>query len=152
MAARLYIALRSDLLGMSPGRAAAQASHGTSTFHEKFNSLPETSLTYSLKRAVNEWKEEAEGFGTAIVLKATYGEILDLQDQAVLARAENSDTSKDNFYFRRIIDPQYFYKGPGELFEAKDVLTGAVVFIPDESREVEEVGRLFEKIYALPLF
>lgn len=150
MATRLYIVLRSDLLGMSPGRAAAQASHGTSDFHESFAGLSvSTSPAHSMmKSSFKEWKSEAGNFGTAIVLKATYSEIIDLLHDADSARLK--DPSKYNFYWKEIIDPEYFYKGPGELFEAHDVMTGAVFFIPPNGSE--ETEKLYEKIAVLPLF
>ena len=151
MAARLYIVLRSDLIGMSPGRAAAQASHGTSDFHESFGTLKISTVAGHsfMKGAFEDWKREAGNFGTAIVLKASYPEIMDLLDLAFNAR--HVDPSKYHFYSSKIIDPQYFFKGPGELFEARDVTTGAVFFIPDPIKN-PELAKLAEKVGLLQLY
>lgn len=54
---RLYILIRNDIPSLNPGKAIAQASHAVSQFMTKF---PEEA---------KEWCEEADGFGTTIVME-----------------------------------------------------------------------------------
>lgn len=127
----LYIVLRNDLIGMSPGRAAAQASHGTSQFHEAHRDLDVTTApSFSfMKQAFKDWKREAGKFGTTIILQASQKQLTSLVSFAgagVLA-------DRFDFWFSEIIDPEYCVSGNEEIFVGKDIRTGAVFFVPEES-------------------
>ena len=60
---RLYILIRNDLHSMNPGKAIAQASHCVSQFMTKY------------PKEAKKWCEEADGFGTSIVMEGTLEQI-----------------------------------------------------------------------------
>jgi peptidyl-tRNA hydrolase len=64
----LYILMRNDLPSMNAGKAMAQASHASNAFwHE-----------YSQRKEVKAWaKSTKQGFGTVLVLSASYLGIID---------------------------------------------------------------------------
>ncbi len=67
----LYVLMRTDLPDYVPGKAMAQANHaGTQFLHEAF----QTHGT-ELPNDIKDWLDMGNGFGTCIVLGATYPEI-----------------------------------------------------------------------------
>lgn len=100
MSNRLYILIRTDLPSMTTGRAMAQASHASNAFIHK----------YGKRKEVQEWqKETKQGFGTAIVLAASLGEINDvfLQLNALFPNGIQD----------YVIDPEYGIKTNKEMFD-----------------------------------
>lgn len=68
----LYILVRSGLASMNPGKAAAQAGHGVSQFRHEAIKFGSPNLD-SMLRA---WEDETSGgFGTCLVLSATYEQL-----------------------------------------------------------------------------
>lgn len=71
---RLYILMRTDMdYSMSPGRKMAQASHAANQAQTKI-----LSKGFHVADAFRQWLQEADGFGTAIVLGCTDAEIKDV--------------------------------------------------------------------------
>ena len=69
---RLYIMMRNDLVDLNPGKAMAQAAHAANqAIHESNNYRSNRLLTQYLK----EWQDQAQGFGTTIVLSASKSQI-----------------------------------------------------------------------------
>lgn len=65
----LYILMRTDLPSQGPGRACAQASHATSVLDHEWKG----------NKDVKDWKAQTQyGYGTCIVLGATWAEITDI--------------------------------------------------------------------------
>lgn len=148
----LYILLRTDLLGMSPGRAAAQASHATSLFHEKMTTLNYFSKDVVHSRLISNystWKSEAGQFGTTIVLGASARELHELFNKSIEAKIKSLDMQ--SFYYSEIIDPEYYIKGPDELFKGQNILTGGVFFFVDPIYN-EQVQSILEEIKTLQLY
>jgi peptidyl-tRNA hydrolase len=120
---RLYIVVRDDLpLSMTKGRAAAQASHATSVFHETFEKFISSGINQFLSSEYLKWKKETpQGFGTVYVKKASYAKIKEaiaLSDQLACIAKE-------------VIDPEYHLKDGSLIFKAYDVTTGMFAFGPD---------------------
>lgn len=69
----LYILMRNDLPSMNVGRAAAQASHASNAFIYDFGKRKEVKIWQSYT---------SQGFGTAIVLSASRGDIQNVLDIA----------------------------------------------------------------------
>lgn len=83
---RLYILMRTDLDSLTPGRAAAQASHATNIFM----------LRHGGKPLVKKWQRQTnQGFGTCIVLGASKEVI-----RTIIG-------IKDKFCKGWVIDPEY---------------------------------------------
>lgn len=113
---RLYILMRNDLQSMNPGRAMAQASHASNAFIHKYG-----------KRAdVKKWqKETSQGFGTAIVLAASIGDIHDL-----ISRLPHSIPAC------MVVDPEYGVKTTREILSMinyKKIMLEKTVFNEDGS-------------------
>lgn len=131
MSRPLYIILREDLIGMCPGRAAAQASHGTSDFHESMVHLSLSHPSGPSKFVVENyqrWKREAGNFGTVIVLRAPTEELNRLWE---LLWSFKNPGSNFTFWVKKIIDPEYCIRSQDDLFTASNVVTGLTVFIPE---------------------
>ena len=99
---------------MSPGRAMAQASHASNAFIAK----------YGHRKDVKKWqKETTQGFGTAIVLSASYQNIRDI----FYNLAEPHDF---------VVDPEYGVKTNIEILSLIDVskiIESLTVFSDDGS-------------------
>lgn len=93
----LYILMRNDLGSLGPGRAAAQASHAANAFiHNHGNTKDAKSWSATT----------SQGFGTAIVLSATFEQIKEKCSTAIA----------ENFLCDTIIDPDYAISFSAELF------------------------------------
>lgn len=76
----LFILMRTDMLSMNPGKAIAQGSHATSMFHTVMepsaNDLPYFVDNVPDSRAdYEEWRAQANGFGTVLTLGCTESEM-----------------------------------------------------------------------------
>lgn len=68
---RLYVLMRNDLKSMTPGRCMAQSNHAASVLEHEFGDHTN----------VQEWKRQTkQGFGTCIVLSASYYKIQQIID------------------------------------------------------------------------
>ena len=131
--ARLYIIPRTDMATMTPGRAIAQATHAATKFvfdikHQfKFD---KDSYNSELKEMLTDYLDEANGFGTTIVLKpktefdqeAEFNQLLD---------AVVNDESLDFVYpmiGNVVIDPEYAVKDGDHVHIVPDVVTCAYFF------------------------
>lgn len=86
--------MRNDLESLSPGRAAAQASHASNAFIYKFGEGARLK-----DPAVVEWqKQTSQGFGTAIVLSASLDQINVILKSKKLCQ---------KFIIGCVIDPDY---------------------------------------------
>ena len=147
----LYIFLRSDMKSMSPGRAAAQASHATSVFHHWMSENVESFMQFKSENAevryddsrmvdlIDNWLTATpQGFGTTIVKGALPA---DMELLHGLAEVEN-------IYADYVVDPDYVIKD-GEEFFTSEVVTGLVLF----GRELlEDSSQLNLLIQTAPLF
>jgi peptidyl-tRNA hydrolase len=99
---RLYILMRNDLDSLSPGRAAAQASHASNAFIHKFG--PGARLH---DNSVDEWQNQTnQGFGTTIVLSASLDQINVILKSKKLCQ---------KFIVGCVIDPDYAIKVTHEI-------------------------------------
>jgi len=97
----LYILMRNDLGSMQSGRAAAQASHAASAFWHK----------YGKTKDAQAWAASTpQGFGTAIVLGATFEQIKE-KCAAAISQKFPCDT---------VIDPDYAIAFSSELLPYLD--------------------------------
>src|SRR5687767_4956007 len=65
--------MRNDLVDLNPGKAMAQAAHAANQF---MHSVVIPALDKGpLKNYLTEWRDQAQGFGTTIVLSATKSQI-----------------------------------------------------------------------------
>lgn len=92
----LYILMRTDLPSMQSGRAAAQASHAANAFWHKYKNQSD---------AKNWASQTAQGFGTAIVLGATFDQIKE-KCAAAITKHFPCDT---------VVDPDYVVPISSEL-------------------------------------
>jgi peptidyl-tRNA hydrolase len=99
---RLYILMRNDLQSLTPGRAAAQASHASNAFIHKFG-----------KRAdVKEWQRQTEqGFGTAIVLGVDNKQLISIFEQPAIKHWLVKD---------KVYDPEYVIRVTHEIEQFLD--------------------------------
>lgn len=97
----LYILMRVDLLSLSNGRAAAQASHASNAFWHKYGKTKEAQA----------WASSTDqGFGTAIVLGATFEQIKERCAEAI----------KQKFPCDTVLDPDYAIQFSAELIPFMD--------------------------------
>lgn len=67
---RLYIMMRNDLVDLNPGKAMSQAAHAANQFIHSCSPNAYQKIQY-----VREWQDQAQGFGTTIVLSASKSQI-----------------------------------------------------------------------------
>jgi len=105
---RLYILMRNDLESMAIGRAMAQASHASNAFIKQFGNVG----------AVIEWQNQTnQGFGTSIVLAASYNEIKEVfYTNWSFKIHKNEHTNILNY----VVDPEYSIKVTREVFNLID--------------------------------
>lgn len=95
---RLYIVVRTDLASMNPGRVAAQVSHAASQAAAVGFSSDKDTYSWDFYR---EWSNQANGFGTAIVLAIPPDRSLDQEYSKILSQlAMNAPSGL-------VIDPEY---------------------------------------------
>ena len=91
----LYILMRTDLPSMNAGKAMAQASHASNQFiHHHRRSL-----------STEGWAEKSTGFGTVLVLGATYSEL-----NSIITNTQNDQVVSD-----RVVDTTYPYVVSNEI-------------------------------------
>ena len=89
--------MRTDLPSMNAGKAMAQASHASNQFMHSHGKSPEAM----------EWANETDaGFGTVLVLAATFNDILNVQSFVINNDSVVADT---------ILDPTYPYIVDSEI-------------------------------------
>lgn len=131
--------MRNDLPSMNAGRAMAQASHASNQFVYEFGK----------NSNVKSWQEDANGFGTVIVLSAKESQIISITSKCI-------DT---NIPAAMVFDPTYGYILPNEVarcidrstFTAEPItkdehsvmffrneLTCGYVFLPENSENKEQ--------------
>jgi len=131
----LLILMRNDMESMTPGRAAAQASHATSDFTNQMESLlSHTQIEYK------KWKESTtQSFGTTIVVGVD-------EDQMNLY----TDYSRDAYCCGIIKDPTYPIRD-GKTTHYVKVDTCAWIFI-NSPYPISDNPNLFSELKQLPLF
>lgn len=82
----LYVIMRNDLASMNPGKACAQCNHAGTQF-----------LTLTDKSLYTGWLNQANGFGTVIVLTGSIKQIDDAINSAKLF----------NYTAEKVMDPTY---------------------------------------------
>ena len=136
----LLIIMRNDMTSMSPGRAAAQASHATS----RFTMLAEhPKRTHSWDNDYLAWKESTpQDFGTAIVVAASGGELDYLIKKA----------KKLMFLAETIIDPDYSLRD-GNTVHHLNIPTCGFIFM-DTNSNLRHASRdnFIQETKFLPLF
>jgi peptidyl-tRNA hydrolase len=63
--------MRNDLVDLNPGKAMAQAAHAANQFTNYYDKNVVRIFTQEMDGAYREWQNQAQGFGTTIVLSAT---------------------------------------------------------------------------------
>lgn len=124
----LYVVMRTDIPQMNPGKAIAQGMHGQSLIADSFaiDAVNADEDNWSSKvTAYQKWLDQANGFGTTIVLEASQDEWNEaLENNAEFRRAFRPDLS----YCNEIRDPTYPYTNHyGDRFTREEV-TGWVIF------------------------
>lgn len=120
---RLYLIMRSDIPDMTPGKLAAQCSHVTSVFEDWGR---DTTNGSSSEGHYYQWKEQAQHFGTTIVLSATKANILKFLER--------------NYLNDAVIDPSYPWKNYyGESFLSEEIV--GTWFFAVSDIDVEEVSK-----------
>lgn len=66
----LYVLMRNDLKSMTAGRAAAHAAHAANQMVYHLREIGDAAFDDTYERMLQEWEEQADGFGTTIVLAA----------------------------------------------------------------------------------
>lgn len=107
---KLYILVRNDLFSMNCGKAMAQASHASSQFVTKY---PKES---------KKWCNEADGFGTTIVMEGTKEQINKVMNTTEMKSLPHGD----------IIDPTYPFKLQLEVSKIAVFYDNYNVVIDDE--------------------
>ena len=120
---RLYIMMRNDLVDLNPGKAMAQAAHAANqAIHESNNYRSNRLLTQYLK----EWQDQAQGFGTTIVLSASKSQIQQIIPLAI------SEGYLANFTF----DTSYPIKDGNDTITV-NAMTCAYVFVAPYTEDYE---------------
>ena len=132
--ARLYILMRTDMdYSMTPGRKMAQASHAANQAQTKllkdYDPADDRYSDYAPNRFAA-WIEEADGFGTAIVLGCTMDDIWKVHHQQ---HHVNYD-----FDCGVVHDPEYYIKD-GDVYHQLSVDTCAWVFGSPDNPYVKEL-------------
>jgi peptidyl-tRNA hydrolase len=117
----LYILIRTDMLTMTPGRAAAQSSHITSACEKD-------SVDFETEDVYHAWKQTTDqGFGTAIVLGGSIDEI----DYAIQRASDRG------FESNWVDDPTYVVPD-GDVNHLVHVTVGGYIFVHDRDAFKEE--------------
>jgi len=67
--------MRNDLVDLNPGKAMAQAAHAANQFIHSFVPNEQWTGTNSVEAWLKKWQNQAQGFGTTIVLSASKSQI-----------------------------------------------------------------------------
>lgn len=120
----LYILMRTDMASMTPGMAAAQASHASLAFVNEYyrdNTKGPAGIA-----AFKKWSNSTDGgFGTTVVLAAN-GNTIDL----MMAEYSVVPLRLRGYVADVIIDPTYPVRD-GDITHRVSVMTCAYVFVPD---------------------
>lgn len=126
---KLYILVRTDMDSMTPGRIAAQASHAANQFVFDYNKDIEHygkdykalgDILAPLRESYEEWVNQTpSGFGTVIVLNGG-------GERDIRSFLETLD--QNDYFFARVIDPEYAVKDGNSVHFVENVLTCAYVF------------------------
>jgi len=82
----LYVLMREDVPDYQPGKALAQANHAGTTFCIDAGQVFGLNINHFLVEPFREWVQEANGFGTCIVLGCDYAEMI---RRVEIARSHN---------------------------------------------------------------
>ncbi len=118
----LYILVRTDMESMGRGRAMAQATHASNQFiyecltQPLFDRKDFDNIEY---KDILNWQEEANGFGTTIILEVfDYEELKELIDNA----------DHQGFPSNLVIDPEYHIQDGDMYHIVPDVVTCGYIF------------------------
>lgn len=138
---RFYFIPRTDMASMTPGRMMAQCSHGS---HQIFKDIEEweaiNSKAYPIQK-FDEWRTEAHGFGTAIILSPNENidQVTDFQNMKMCF--ERNEYVMCNI----VVDPEYFVKDGDTVHIVPNVVTGIYFFGTKEILETHGKYNLFTK-------
>ena len=152
---KLYILIRNDLHSMNSGKAVAQASHCVSQFMTQF---PKES---------KKWCEEADGFGTTIVIEGKVEQIEKFMSDNIRHKGFcNGDIIDPTYPFKlqheiipflveglndiKIVD--YTIDQYGMVGATRKEYTASWFYLPDSWQEVEPELKDKMKEYELKLF
>jgi hypothetical protein len=134
----LYLLMRNDLPSLNPGKLAAQAAHASNQFvGELMNNMIHPNDDFirdavRLNAMYTTWAQEANNFGTTIVLGATLEQI----NEALVVAALHG---YPNVIAGRVVDPTYPASIPYELgkyfMENEDCLGRGLVFSKDDEKK-----------------
>lgn len=121
----LYILMRSDMDSLNPGKAMAQASHATSMFYRE---IQDNLAGPTMVKLFKKWTEQADGFGTCIVLDVlSEDNLYDYVDKSDNYFEENDDSQTIMVYSGVVVDPTYPVKD-GSVIHLVPVSTCGYVF------------------------
>jgi len=115
--------MRNDLVDLNPGKAMAQAAHAANQAVRDFNSYLATDLR---SKYMHEWQNQAQGFGTTIVLSASKSQIQQIIPLAI------SEGYLANFTF----DSSYPIKDGNDTITV-NAMTCAYVFVAPYTDDYE---------------
>lgn len=117
----LYVVVRSDMESLNPGKAMAQVAHAANQFWKKVSGLGKESKNSFLYDLASQWSEQADGFGTTIVLDGLDGPTM----VDWYSELENSSVQM----IRGVtVDPQYPIRDGKVTHLVPDVMTCMFVF------------------------
>ena len=118
MANRLYIIMRTDMASMGRGRAIAEGSHiaNQMVWEHVVCPMMEGGIP---NQAIIDWHKEANGFGTAIVLRCKNE--VEMNNVHTLAIA-------NGFLSKIVYDPEYYVMDGDYAIRLTDVPVGVYVF------------------------
>lgn len=125
----LYCVARTDMESMTPGRVAAQISHASTK--AMFEILKEDKTT-EIYKMFDTWINEADGFGTTIVLQPNSNE-QEKEFDFLLKSTENNEL----IHAGKVIDPEYFIKD-GKTFHIVENVTTCVYFF-GKTQEIKNI-------------
>ena len=140
--------MRTDIGSMTPGRVAAQATHGGTELEQYMNKLKgrKTGKDSEIAKLHNQWLKQAGNFGTTIVLDLAeyeFGDRIFYPDGGIESTLDHlKEWSEDGLMvFGKIHDPTYPIKdGDATLFAQVD--TGIWLF--GDAHEIGEAVQHLE--------
>lgn len=136
---RLYIIPRTDMDTMTPGRAIAQATHAATKMIFDIQNISEDDPDYTeFTQMLEDYLDEANGFGTTIVLKPK--SIFDQEDEFASLIHRLKEESGDFVYpaiANVVNDPEYFIKDGSVTHIVPNVTTCLYMFgDPDDLKQL----------------
>lgn len=131
---RLYVVVRNEMASMTAGRIAAQVSHAST---KMMNDIQKSNNADN-KEMLTNWLNEADGFGTTIVLRPSKDkdQVAEIRNLVNLSRFSFPTVCSDV-----VIDPEYYIMDGNVPVRQENVLTCAY-FLGDVDQIKSLLGHL----------